>query len=163
MMTAKRLVVANERSAERRLHTQRFEKPARDPESRQPLGISAIDKVRIPPCVCRKEVQGVRLRPPVKEIRGRDRFFLEFEVWCGLGEQDDRIGVFERIRPEHQPIDEIENRGIRAEAERQRDRHREREERTLRQRTKAVPDFGEHVWHGSSAGSRRTSDEQRSI
>src|SRR6185436_13072946 len=116
MMTSERLVIANERSPQCRLHTQRFEKPTRDSEPRQPLRIATIDEVGIPPHRAGKKVQRARFVAPVKEVRRRHRLFLELEVGGCFGKQDDRVGVLERIWPEYEPIDQVEDGRIRAKA-----------------------------------------------
>ena len=142
VMPPEGFIVAHEVAAERRPHAERFEEAAGHPETRAAARVRRVRPGWRP--TTRSADRNVSVRAarasrgswPAKPIlscsRGRARVSESSTTESGSSK---------RIGPKHEPIDEVEDGGVGAEAERQRRRHGQRDERAFDQRAPRVLDI----------------------
>ena len=85
------------------------------------LGRVAADQVDVPPLEGGEVREDVRLAPPVEEVGGRDRLApVSSRPARSAVEHHDALGLGGREGPQHERVDDAEDRRVGAEAEGQR-------------------------------------------
>ena len=135
------VVAVDERSAAQRLQTEQRKHRRRERSAGELLRIAlARERDRHEPERAHR-LEGARLFLPRQVIQHRGGERRQVQLVVAFGDPHETIGVRERQRPQHDRVDDAEDRRVRADAERDREDDGESEERRLPQQTDRVPNI----------------------
>ena len=118
---------------EMRPRAEQLEEVRRDQSARRPMRLAATEDVEGPVPELDELVDGLRLRAVVRDLDEREAGVFDSRRHLRLPQVHDAVGLGVGQRPQQDPVDDAEDRGVGANAEPERQDEGEREPRHPRQ------------------------------